>query len=128
MKRNQGLNPQEILKILKWLNNTFKIIVNSLIVHRDLKLGSIFIKYKNIENTEYDFKLGDYDVSTRLNSLNQKMDLMVDTLNYFPPEILKGEVDYDAKCDLWNLRVVIYTLLFNEFPFIVKHGKYDGFE
>ena len=37
-KREEGLNPQEILGILKQLNNTFKIMVNNLIVHRDLKL------------------------------------------------------------------------------------------
>ena len=28
-KRSQGLNPQEILEILKQLNNTFKIMVNN---------------------------------------------------------------------------------------------------
>ena len=49
-KRNQGLNPEEILGILTQLNNTFKIMNNNLIVHRDLKLDNIFIKYTNILN------------------------------------------------------------------------------
>ena len=52
-KRDQGLNVQELLEILTQLNNTFKIMANNLIVHRDIKLQSIFIKYKNIDHIEY---------------------------------------------------------------------------
>ena len=90
-KRNQGLNPQEILEILKQLNNTFKIMANNLIVHRDLKLENIFIKYKNNEKTEYDIKLGNYDISIRLNSLDHKIDEIAGTQQYMAPEILRGE-------------------------------------
>ena len=79
-KRDQGLNPQEILGILKQLNNTFKIMVDNLIVHRDLKLENIFIKYNNNEKSDYTIKLGYYEVSTRLNSLDQKMNLMICTM------------------------------------------------
>ena len=45
------------LVILKQLNNTFKIMVNNFIVHRDIKLESIFLKYKNNEKSEYIVKL-----------------------------------------------------------------------
>jgi serine/threonine protein kinase len=114
-KRDQGLSAQEILEILTQLNNTFKIMVNNLIVHRDIKLQNIFIKYKNIEKIEYIVKLGNYEVSTRLNSLDQKMDLNVGTRAYMAPEILKDDY-YDGKCDLWNLGVTIYLCLFKEFP------------
>jgi serine/threonine protein kinase len=114
-KRDKGLNPQEILGILKQLNNTFKIMVDNLIVHRDIKLGNIFIKYKNNEKSEYIVKLGEYEVSTKLNSSDQKMDLTVGTMKYMAPEVSKGE-KYDGKCDLWSLGVVIYVLLFKEFP------------
>ena len=114
-KRNQGLNPEEILGILTQLNKTFKIMTNNLIVHRDLKLDNIFIKYTNIENTEYTIKLGNYEVSTRLNPNNQKMDLKVGTKLFMAPEIFKSEI-YDRKCDLWSLGVIIYLCLFKESP------------
>ena len=114
-KRDQGLNPQEILGILKQLNNTFKIMVNNLIVHRDIKLDSIFLKYKNNEKSEYIVKLGEYEASTKLNSSDQKMDLTIGTMNYMDPEVSKG-IEYDGKCDLWSLGVSIYALLFKELP------------
>ena len=124
-KRDQGLSAQEILEILTQLNNTFKIMVNNFIVHRDIKQKTIFIKYKNIENIEYIVKLGNYEVSTRLNSLDQKMDLNVGTRAYMAPEILKDDY-YDGKCDLWNLGVTIYFCLFKEFP--TRLTYYDDVE
>ena len=114
-KRDQGLNPQEILGILKQLNNTFKIMVNNLILHRDIKLGTIFLKYKNNEKSEYIVKLGEYEASTKLNASDQKLDLTIGTMKYMAPEVSKGE-KYDGKCDLWSLGVSIYVLLFKEFP------------
>ena len=119
-KRNKGLSPQEILGILKQLNNTFRIMVNNLIVHRDLKLDSIFIKYKNEEKSEYIIKLGNYDVSTKLNSEDQKIDLCVGSMDYMAPEISKGEI-YDRKCDLWSLGIIIYKLLFKKSYKVVEN-------
>lgn len=113
-KRAQGLNPEEILEILTHLNNTFKIMANNLIVHRNLNLDNIFIKYQNIGNNEYTIKLGNYEVSTKLKSLSEIMDLFVGTRQYMAPEISKNK--YDRKCDLWNLGVIIYFCLFKEFP------------
>jgi len=113
-KRAQGLNSAEILEILTQLNNTFKIMNNNRIVHRNLNLDNIFVKYQNIGNIEYTIKLGNYETSTKLKSLSQKMDLFVGVRQYMAPEMSKN--DYDRKCDLWNLGVIIYFCLFREFP------------
>ena len=37
--------------------------------------------------------------------------------NYHAPEILQNEKDYTEKCDLWNIGVLIYILIFREHPF-----------
>ena len=118
-KRDQGLNPQEILGILKQLNNTFKIMVNNLIVHRGIKLDSIYIKYKNNEKFEYIVKIGDYGFSTKLNPSDLKVDFTVNTMIYLAPKVLE-DLRYDGKVDLWSLGVSIYVLLFKEFPNKVK--------
>ena len=43
-------NSQEILEIMKQLNNTFKIMIENKIIHRDLKLENILIKKENGKN------------------------------------------------------------------------------
>ena len=43
-KDKKGSNSEEILEILKQLNNTFKIMKEKNIIHRDLKLENILIK------------------------------------------------------------------------------------
>ena len=40
-------NSEEILEIMKQLNNTFKIMKEKNILHRDLKLENILIKYND---------------------------------------------------------------------------------
>ena len=99
-------------------------MVDNLIVHRDLKLENIFIKYNNNEKSDYTIKLGYYEVSTRLNSLDQKMNLMIRTMGNMAPEmILKKE--YDRKCDFWSLGLLIYTLFFKEPPNITIGANFQ---
>ena len=40
---------------------------------------------------------------------------------YISPECLKGE--YDQKCDIWSLAVVLYALISAEFPFEGQNSK-----
>jgi len=89
-------------------------MTNNRIVHRNLNLDNIFVKYQSIGNNEYTIKLGNYETSIKLKSLSQKMDLFVGVRQYMAPEMSKNE--YDRKCDLWNLGVIIYFCLFREFP------------
>ena len=52
-KSNEGFSEDEIYKILNQLNNTFKIMNENKLVHRDLKLQNILLKYKDKEKTKY---------------------------------------------------------------------------
>ena len=98
------------------LNNAFKIMKENKIIHRDLKLENILIKYK--ENNKYIIKLADYGSSKRLDSLSKNYcNSKVGTLIYMAPEILNGE-KHNYKCDLWSIGVIIYRLKFVKSPFI----------
>ena len=33
------------------------------------------------------------------------------------PEILEGKENYDNKCDLWSIGIIIYQLFFKEYPY-----------
>ena len=68
-KNKEGFNDKEIYEIMNQLNNAFKIMKENKIIHRDLKLENILIKYK--ENNKYIIKLADYGSSKRLVSLSK---------------------------------------------------------
>ncbi len=48
------------------------------------------------------------------------MELVLGTAYYISPEILKG--NYDEKCDIWSIGVILYIILSGIPPF---NGKND---
>ena len=113
--KKKGFNDKEIYEIMKQLNNGLKIMKENKIIHRDLKLENILIKYK--DNNKYIIKISDYGSSKRLDSLSKNYcNSKVGTLIYMAPEIINGE-EYNYKCDLWSIGIIIYRLKFDKFPF-----------
>ncbi len=115
-KRNSGFNRDEILDIMKQLNNTFKIMSENKIILRDLKLENILIKYDDNNKSKFTVKLTDYGVSRKILTLSQKCNTYSGTIITMAPEILAGE-EHDIKCDLWSLGVIIYQLFFKKYPY-----------
>ena len=111
-----AFNIEEIKEILSQLNNTFKIMAQHKIIHRDLKLLNILVKFKNKEKTKFIVKLTDYGESKQLISLTRKCRTHAGTILTMAPEILNEE-EYDSKCDLWSLGVIIYQLAFKQYPY-----------
>ena len=113
-KKEKGFNVNEIYNILNQLNNSFRIMNENKIVHRDLKLENILIKYENKD--KYIVKLTDYGISKQLLNLSH-LSTKVGTLKYEAPEIMEETKNYNEKCDLWSLGIIIYILCFRKFPF-----------
>ena len=114
-KRKNGFTSGEIHDILKQLNNTFKIMKENKIVHRDLKLDNILIKFEDNKKQKFIVKLTDYGISKQLSSVS-KIFTHAGTLKTMAPEVIKGK-EYNYKCDLWSLGIIIYQLLFKEYPY-----------
>ena len=115
LERKNGFNEKEIFEILNQLNNTFKIMKENKIIHRDLKLENILIKYN--EDKTFTIKLSDYGCSKKVTSLSRNFsNSIVGTNIYMAPEILKGQ-EHNYKCDLWSLGIVIYKLFFGKPPY-----------
>ena len=112
--KDGGFYLSEIYNILMQLNNTFKIMSEDKIAHRDLKPQNILIKYNNEEKKDYTVKITDYGISKTYEN-NANFETFAGTLEYIAPEILKGE-KYNYKCDLWSLGIIIYLLYFRENP------------
>ena len=100
-KDKKCFNIEEILEIMKQLNNALKIMKENKIIHRNLKLENILIKYNDKEKKKYTIKLTDYGCSKRLESLSKNYGNTpnIGTNYYMAPEILKGE-EYNYKVDL----------------------------
>ena len=111
-----GCGADEIKMILTQLNKTFRIMIENKIMHRDIKLENILLKYTNDQKTNYIVKLSDYGISKQLNTLSQNKASNVGTCVIKAPEIIKQE-PYNNKCDLWSLGIIIYQLCFKEAPY-----------
>jgi len=82
------------------------------IVHRDLKPEN-FIMAECSPDSE--IKLIDFGLSQRFSGQEQHLHSIVGTPYYVAPEVLRG--DYDQKCDVWSLGVIMYILLCGYPPF-----------
>ena len=115
---------QEVRGILNQLNNTFRIMANNNIIHGDLKLDNILVKYINSNNNSYILKLTDYGVSNKF---------MLDICTKFraktaigentSPEMLISKDNYGQECDLWSLGILIHLLLTKNYPYPGKCDK-----
>jgi calcium-dependent protein kinase len=81
------------------------------IVHRDLKLDNILFKTDDPNAT---VKIIDFGFATMIES-GVKMHDRMGTPLYVAPEILKG--NYDNRCDIWSIGIILYNLFSGEFPF-----------
>jgi len=119
-KKPEGFNVEEVRYIMSQLNNVFKKMQENKIIHRDLKLGNILIKYTDETKTKFIPKLCDYGFSKQLNG--QETHTMLGTPATMAPEVING-LYYDARADLWSIGVIIYQLHFKSLPFPGKEAK-----
>ena len=110
-KKSKPFNDKEVHEILTQLNNTFIILYEHKIYHRDLSLDNILIKE---EKDKTIYKLSDYGISKKLVTLKKHFSTKAGKDDYMAPEINQGP--YDGKCDLWSLGIIIYILIKKKNP------------
>ncbi|XP_057319368.1 uncharacterized protein LOC130663862 isoform X2 [Microplitis mediator] len=82
------------------------------IVHRDLKLGNLVLNRKTRKVTITNFCLGKH--------LASENDLLKDQRGspaYISPDVLCGKPYLGKPSDMWALGVVLFTMLYGQFPF-----------
>ena len=113
-KKQEGFTIEEIKFIMSQLNNVFRKLNENNLIHRDLKLGNVLIKYTDSSKTKFIPKLCDYGFSKELNKNTTSTHL--GTPATMAPEIMKNQ-DYDSKADLWSVGVIMYQLHFKGLPY-----------
>ena len=109
---NASLSIDEIREILIQLNEILKITEKENIIFKDLKPSNILITYSKID--EIEIKL--CKISTNELIDKTKSNSIEGICFTKAPEILKGE-SISKKSDLWSLGIIIYYLLFKEYPY-----------
>ena len=105
--KKNTFNDEDILDFLTQLNNSFIILHENKIYHRDLSLDNILIKY---ENEKIIYKLSDYGISKKLLTIKKHFSTKVGKEDFMAPEIKEGK-KFDGKCDLWSLGIILYVLI-----------------
>ena len=114
MNRNP-FSVDEVRETFIQLNKVFKIMHKNNIVHRDLKLGNILIKYIDSSKNKFIPKLSDYGFSKDLNNSNYTA-THLGTPATMAPEIMMNQ-PYNDKSDLWSIGVMMYQLHYKEIPY-----------
>jgi calcium-dependent protein kinase len=86
-------------------------ILKALVHCNRINISHMDIKPENIMCGE-DIKLIDFGLSRVLSSDDKST---VGSLYYIAPEVFKGE--FNIKCDIWSLGVVLFQMLTNSYPF-----------
>jgi serine/threonine protein kinase len=88
------------------------------VIHRDLKPQNLFVTPR-ADGTELcrvlDF--GVAKLAVRDSGISTRTGNVVGTLDYMPPEQLRGEVEVDARADVYSLGCVLYECLAGRRPF-----------
>jgi serine/threonine protein kinase len=105
----------EIRETFLQLNNAFKRMRDNNILHRDLKLGNVLIKFTDETKTKFIPKLADYGFSKELSIYNTRT-THLGTPATMAPEIMMN-MPYDDKSDLWSVGIMMYQLYYKEIPY-----------
>ena len=114
--RKEGLSIEEVKDILIQLNKILKKINENKIIYQNLRLSNIFISLNKINKISIKLS-GLNDYNNDYDSSKTKTQICLSE----PPEIMK-EGKINNKSDLWSLGIIIYYLLFKEYPY---EGKRD---
>lgn len=115
-KANKAFNELELYLIMTQFNKIFKKMQDEHVIHRDLKLKNIMVKFdKKVPIIGFLIKLSDFGFS-KFMAENELTTTQLGTPATGAPEIMIGE-EYNSKADLWSVGVIIFQLLYNALPF-----------
>ena len=117
LKRRKKLTELEVQCYANQIIKALKYLQSHRVIHRDLKLGNLFISEK------MEIKVGDFGLATKLEFDGERKRTVCGTPNYIAPEILEGKTGHSYEVDVWSLGVIMYTLIIGKPPFETNNVK-----
>ncbi len=116
-KRRKRISEFEAQYYVFQIVNALKYLNKNRVIHRDLKLGNLFL------NEKLKIKLGDFGLAAKLDFDNEKRHTVCGTPNYLAPEVLSNRVGHSYEVDIWSLGVVLYAMVVGKPPFETPEVK-----
>ncbi|KAL4225442.1 Serine/threonine-protein kinase plk1 [Mactra antiquata] len=115
-KRRKAITEPEARYFVRQVVSACQYLHGRNIIHRDLKLGNLFI------NDDMDVKVGDFGLATRVDYNGERKRTLCGTPNYIAPEVL-GKKGHSFEVDVWSLGCILFTLLVGKPPFETSNLK-----
>ena len=115
-ERRKKLSEVEVQCYIVQLIRALQYLHSHRVIHRDLKLGNLFL------NDKMELKVGDFGLATKLDFEGERKKTVCGTPNYIAPEVLYG-AGHSYEVDIWAIGVIIYTLLIGKPPFETRDVK-----
>ncbi|CAL1547050.1 unnamed protein product [Lymnaea stagnalis] len=109
-KRRKAVTEPEARYFIRQIVEACQYLHNNKVIHRDLKLGNLFI------DDEMEIKIGDFGLATKLDYEGERKKTLCGTPNYIAPEVL-GKKGHSFEVDVWSLGCILFTLLVGKPPF-----------
>ncbi len=118
VKKRKKLHELEAQFYMYQLVSGVKYIHAQNVIHRDLKLGNLFVG-RNLE-----LKAGDFGLAAKLDFSGERRRTVCGTPNYIAPEVLNSKVcGHSFEADIWSIGVVLYAMLVGKPPFETSNVK-----
>jgi aurora kinase len=112
LRKEQRFPEWKAAKYIAQMAAALKYLHKKNVMHRDIKPENILV------GVHGEIKISDFGWS--VHAPNNRRNTMCGTLDYLPPEMLRGggkDNFYSEKVDLWSLGVLTYEFLVGEAPF-----------
>jgi len=118
-KRRKNLTEIEVQCYIIQLVKGLQYLHSHKIIHRDLKLGNLFLTDK------MQLKIGDFGLATKLDYDGEKKKTLCGTPNYIAPEVIDGGAGggHSYEVDIWAIGIIIYIFIVGKPPFETKDIK-----
>ena len=119
---NKQVPECEARSIFKQLITAIEYCHSKKIIHRDLKLQNILLQEvvnelpTNNEVSKNRVKVVDFGIfGSNMGSIAEKSNC--GSLKFMAPELLQGRTESTPKIDVWSMGIILYALVFGEYPF-----------
>ncbi|KAL0267547.1 UNVERIFIED_CONTAM: hypothetical protein PYX00_009792 [Menopon gallinae] len=109
-RRRKTITEPEARYFMKQILEGVGYLHKNNIIHRDLKLGNLFLDHN------LTVKIGDFGLAAKLEFSGERKKTLCGTPNYIAPEILNNS-GHSFEVDLWSIGCILYALLVGKPPF-----------